>query len=434
MKKREKGITLIALVITIIVLLILAGVTISTLTGENGIITRTTQAADKTGEANAEEQVQLAVAASIETDGNINNEDLKDNLNKIEGIEGVPETITDDSYPLTVTVDGYEVMINKNGQTSKTTASTVEEAKNENVVFSENTQITDSYGNYVEVPAGFKIASDSGDTVNEGIVIEDVNNGGAGNQFVWIPIGDIYTDEERTEENKVTIELNRYSFASDGTPSVYTDYYVEYEKDTDDSLYGNAIAKDLEDFKEKAVQSNGYYIGRYEVGITEDTPVVQKNQQVYNSITQKDASEVAQNMYQNKTFESDLMNSYAFDTAIVFIQTFGTDEFSKKYSVQSGQDINNSIKNTGMSQLYYNDSKEDKQCNIYDLAGNCVEWLTTTCARNERTLDQSVIKGGTAHGYSVMGGPDSTYNANFYYTYTLDTSHEDIGFRIVLYL
>ena len=36
--RREKGITLIALVITIIVLLILAGVTIATLTGDNGIL------------------------------------------------------------------------------------------------------------------------------------------------------------------------------------------------------------------------------------------------------------------------------------------------------------------------------------------------------------------------------------------------------------
>ena len=40
MKNKEKGITLIALVVTIVVLLILAGVSISMLTGENGIITQ----------------------------------------------------------------------------------------------------------------------------------------------------------------------------------------------------------------------------------------------------------------------------------------------------------------------------------------------------------------------------------------------------------
>ena len=46
--KQSKGITLIALIITIIVLLILAGVTISMLTGENGILNQATHAKDTT--------------------------------------------------------------------------------------------------------------------------------------------------------------------------------------------------------------------------------------------------------------------------------------------------------------------------------------------------------------------------------------------------
>ena len=59
--KKEKGITLIALVVTIIVLLILAGVTISTLTGDNGIITKTTESKEKTTQAKAEEMVSVAI-------------------------------------------------------------------------------------------------------------------------------------------------------------------------------------------------------------------------------------------------------------------------------------------------------------------------------------------------------------------------------------
>lgn len=117
--KRNKGITLIALVITIIVLLILAGVTIATLTGENGIISKATEAKEKTGQASAEEQVQIAVAGSIGTDGNIDNGNLRNNLNQIEGIEGVPSEITDESYPITVSVDGYEVTIRKDGSIKK---------------------------------------------------------------------------------------------------------------------------------------------------------------------------------------------------------------------------------------------------------------------------------------------------------------------------
>ena len=60
--KQEKGITLIALVITIVVLLILAGVTIAMLTGENGILTKVTTAKDKTAIAEAKEKVNLMLA------------------------------------------------------------------------------------------------------------------------------------------------------------------------------------------------------------------------------------------------------------------------------------------------------------------------------------------------------------------------------------
>ena len=58
-KKQAKGITLIALVITIIVLLILAGVTIATLTGENGILQQTQNAKTKTTEGEEKEQIRL---------------------------------------------------------------------------------------------------------------------------------------------------------------------------------------------------------------------------------------------------------------------------------------------------------------------------------------------------------------------------------------
>ena len=44
LRKNNRGITLIALVVTIIVLLILAGISISMLTGQNGILNRATEA------------------------------------------------------------------------------------------------------------------------------------------------------------------------------------------------------------------------------------------------------------------------------------------------------------------------------------------------------------------------------------------------------
>ena len=59
--KNQKGITLIALVITIIVLLILAGVSIAMLTGENGILSKAVQAGDDTKLSDTEETIKLAV-------------------------------------------------------------------------------------------------------------------------------------------------------------------------------------------------------------------------------------------------------------------------------------------------------------------------------------------------------------------------------------
>ncbi len=72
MLKNNKGITLIALVITIIVLLILAGVSIAMLTGENGILTQAEKADDHTAMAEAADKINMALNgefANLLTDG-----------------------------------------------------------------------------------------------------------------------------------------------------------------------------------------------------------------------------------------------------------------------------------------------------------------------------------------------------------------------------
>lgn len=86
MFKERKGITLIALVITIIVLLILAGVTIATLTGNNGVLTKANTAKERTEEANIYEQLSIAVLGRYmsEEEFSINNsmENVKSELEK----------------------------------------------------------------------------------------------------------------------------------------------------------------------------------------------------------------------------------------------------------------------------------------------------------------------------------------------------------------
>ena len=112
------GITLIALVITIIVLLILAGISIATLTGENGLLTKANTAKTETSKASAKEKVQIAVMGSYDNKGEIDNNALKTNLENVEGIDKttIPDTITDSSFSITVKVDGYEVIIEEDGK------------------------------------------------------------------------------------------------------------------------------------------------------------------------------------------------------------------------------------------------------------------------------------------------------------------------------
>ena len=123
MQKNSKGITLIALVITIIVLLILAGVTIATLTGDNGILTQAGKAKDKTTEAESIERVQVEVAGSYGLDGTIDKDQLNKNLGNIAGLKIGESNFGGENIvkelPATVTLNGYDIGIDANGGVEK---------------------------------------------------------------------------------------------------------------------------------------------------------------------------------------------------------------------------------------------------------------------------------------------------------------------------
>lgn len=300
-----------------------------------------------------------------------------------------------------------------------------------------NTELVDAYGNQIVVPAGFRVTEDATD-VTQGVVIEDKD----GNQFVWIPVGDIYTDIEKTESGKRTITLGRYDFANDGTPSVYAGTYTEDTAQNHNSDYGNAIAKDIDAFKSSANKNHGYYIGRYEAGVTgydvssitttnsnadvnwtgykaldrNNLKLVCKfDQQVWNYVTQNKASELSQNMYTSSKFTSDLINSYAWDTAIVFIQEFSGD---RDYSMQTS--LQNILVKTGKA----TDGKNnDVRCNIYDMAGNARELSTETGNGSEYFC---VFRGGSYH-YSNVSTSRRSGGTKIY-------GGDNTSFRILIYI
>ena len=108
---RQKGITLIALVVTIVVLIILATVSILTVFGDNGIISRAEESKKQTKEAMKKEEITLAVAASYNNEGKIDHNLLKDNLNKIEGIKTIKKIETDEEKKVEAEVEALPLVV-----------------------------------------------------------------------------------------------------------------------------------------------------------------------------------------------------------------------------------------------------------------------------------------------------------------------------------
>ena len=440
--KQKNGITLIALVITIIVLLILAGVSIAMLTGQNGILTQANNAKNETEQANAKEKVESAVIATMSQSkrGTLDADKL---VAEITNNYGGTATKTGTGFPVNTTVDGKSFTIDGDGNVTSTgsgngptggTLGTV--TGNEE----KNTTVQDSLGNQVVVPAGFEVVNPN-DNVEDGIVVRDkTHTKTAGSEFVWIPVGDVKTKNKGT----INIELNRYTFDSNGKETKQgadkiNDYYTEDTAAKHDKNYENTIAKDIEDFKSKAESSHGYYIGRYEARDKDSTAertrsssttnqlVCTADNYVYNYVTQSQAATLSRGMYEGTPFESDLINSYAWDTATLFLQTFDnrTNKDSlKKYSMQTSLNTySDGLATQGTNKS--DTSKQDKICNVYDMASNCFEWSTETSSYS-----------GT-YPCTLRGG--SCYNSTYYTSrrsnfYTTSSSRDDASFRPLLYL
>ena len=431
--KNAKGITLIALVITIIVLLILAGVTIATLTGDNGILGKANDAKTQTEQAKEDENLKIAIAGSYGTDGKLNLKDLKDNLTN----QGIDYDKNNTGFPLEVTINGENKKIDANGNVTVKLES-VADSKTKGTVFKDTTTLEDTYGNQVKIPKGFKIANDSATDVTGGIVIEDATyTKTIGSQFVWIPVGTGENAIKKANKETVDIALGRYIFTqnSDGTitTSEYSSRYcTEDTTASHNSDYKNAIAKDIEQFKTSVKNNHGYYIGRYEAGVvdynssvlTSNTNketnwtgyigdniklVCKKEQQVWNYVTQNKASELSRDMYGSEAkVTSDLINSYAWDTAIVFIQECGTESNSSTYSSTVGESsTSTSAPQTTGTNILKATSKVDKQCNIFDMAGNCYEWTTET---ESEFYNPCVVRGGVYRGSSSVDCTSSRAN------------------------
>ena len=428
--KEKKGITLIALVITIIVLLILAGVSIAMLTGQNGILTQANNAKNATELASAKEKVELAVIGAISQtrDGTLKVGNLRTELANYGG------TIEGEAFPVTATVDGKSFAVDGNGNVVSTENGTLGTVTGSET---KNTTVKDSLGNQVVVPAGFKVINPT-ENVTDGIIVEDVSHSATkGSQFVWIPVGEVVKEIKDEVKSIETITLSRYTFADDnvGTPTdkgateienSYNNNYKHTEINT--APNGNITAKENIESEEsgfrKSVKDNhGYYIGRYESRKNGTQVTVKASDTVYNNITQPNAATVSRGMYSDSNFKSDLMNSYAWDTAIVFLQKFdnrANKASLKPYSRQNS--LNDSLASQGTNNLS-DASKQDVVCNVYDMASNCWEWTTETYSDPKGPC--------TRRGGSYFSSKNCTRLRNYNDT---DFIYDDVSFRPLLYI
>lgn len=423
--KENKGITLVALVVTIIVLLILAGVTIALVLGQDGIFSKAEVAAEKTNESQELDQVRLAVLEA-RTNSLVDKTDLKTELeksiNKVYPGATVEQTGEGEDISYTITLpNGNQYIVEANGNVTKG-GTTIPPT-------GDTTTEVDS----VKIPEGFHHVE--GDTKEDGIVVAD----STGNfEYVWIPV----TKDENGnptepyvatngELNGKVIQLQRTGSSS----------YTEDTKENHNSSYENAIAEDITAFKESVAQNGGYFLGRYEAGIeggtlaenpsstapdknytywTGGTLVCKAGQQVYNWTTQNKASELCKSIDNNYTgVTSDLVNSYAWDTAIVFIEACGT---NSDYANQAGQSTTSSAPSKTGEAILADTNQVDKQCNIYDMAGNCYEWSTETF----HSAGYPCVYRGVSFSYSSTTTSFRIYTRT---TYALST----ISFRPLLY-
>ena len=452
-KKQQKGITLIALVVTIIILLILAGVSIAMLTGNNGVLTQAKSAKEKTGEKGEQERVNLAASSAMTLGmGTITTE----NLNKaIQDEFGAEKSVTG-TGPWTYQGEYAKYKIEKAGTVAtqrplpKTAEGQAKGTQIENPAsYGENptAQATaDGEGKFFAKPND---ATYEKGTVDTGVVIRDKNQ----NEWVWVPVDDatlnqMYQTAEGTAlAGDTGVTTNKYSKGNiidgidRGTPN--SDSYREPDlvTNSDNDSYAiqagftakeateteeaktalkvmaENLVQDYSDMIESITKYKGFYIGRYELSTkTENGETI--------GIEQKDKkSQTETSWYELYKYSKNIAGSENMQTRMVWGCQW---DVTCKWLAEHNYDINNSSawgnyydsvspanggnyeqnnkKNTGSNENW-------KANNIYDLAGNCREWTQEAGSTNGRAVRGGYCSddgSGYPASYRVNGYPVSS--------------------------
>ena len=382
--KKQNGITLIALVITVVVMLILAGVAIAAVVDGDGLFSKTREATEVYENATEEE-------------GDL----VQSMMNEIDKyIENPSNPILKESAELGVIL-------------------------NENQTF--DGRLKGTYNNPI-IPKGFAAINENGADwgtetgYQKGLVITDEVTDGesTGNEFVWVPVDGKIVKFERYNFGKMSTTITSFNELTEVLPT---------------------------ELVESVINNGGFYIARFEAGIAENMPQEELNEnssETYGNGTYKPVSKqgaivwnyiqwgdrnddtnpgngavtVAKSMYSedniNYGVTSTLIYGAQWDTTLKFIEAYDIGEAN--YDIYA-------TNSTGMGNYKEGDSITEepatsgslnvfKQKNIYDMAGNVYEW-TMELYNTDR------LNRGGGYGASGLEGAAS-YRINVGINYVYD--------------
>jgi hypothetical protein len=437
MLKNKKGITLVALVVTIVVLLILAGVSINLVLGNNGIIVKAREAQKKSAEASQNDLIGM----------NELTQQLEGVLNE-NGGGNTGESGTDIKVPAEATAETAPY-------------------------FPDNT-----------------FAKKEG-TIDTGLVIQDAK----GNEYVWVVVPRTTAVYATTGLGKTTFTDADYINIETDLKN-YTSIYRNgtncsdtwYADDKNEGWLSETEYKALKNKMLKSVYENGgFYVGRYEAGIKENrtgepgtnsdgkytiegmpAPLSKADAYPYTWVTRTQAQNLAQNV-NSETKASSLMFGIQWDLVLAFMSKdkakITSTEILTKDSTTIGNYMNSAfqLSQTGKYAICLNyvanskwntsttvtanfvdasrkkivqslegngilvttgTSEQNKVMNMYDIAGNVVEW---TLENSSPTYAPCVYRGG---GYDNIG---SSRSSSSYYDRYTDHTNDGIGFRVSLF-
>ena len=368
--RRQNGITLIALVVTITVLIILATASINAVLGQNGIIKKAKQ---------AKEMYSNSIAKD--------NEKMQELLNEMAQYN---EGSSSDDGKVTLP-DGW------NGDKV-------------NPVKSEDNIV-------VPVPKGYTASTVEGEkSVSSGFVIKEGSNGGATsgiNEFVWVPvsnISDIYDEANNagqlwsfsgTTSSKKTYPTTKNSGyrepdvvtkASEGSDSTSGTQYDAVSTNLQQagmsstataSTFKTQLQNEFNEMIKSVKTYGGFYIGRYETGnLSQTKAVVQKNNTDIGSQTWYTQYKLCKTIKANDNVATSMLWGCQWDATLRWMQTSTNSEVANFPT--NSEEKGNYRDTNGNAPIPTGSNSSYSVNNIYDMAGNISEWTLEADSTNYR--------------------------------------------------